>query len=161
LTAAFRTMVEYEKERLRRKAPGELQKGEESASPEYEKKILNGAVDQISWFDLEYLGERNPEVATQCWRKMKRAALDDLQSGHRAARVMEGYFSNAWMRAQFLAIRGDLMSAWQPRDGMERQLIDAMAQAQTAMFFWQERLGLRASLEPLQEKLDIEKRGGW
>jgi hypothetical protein len=154
-------LVEYEKEQFRRKAPEALQKVEESASPEYEKNILNKPVDQVSWFDLEYLGEREPELATQCWRKMKCAALDDLQSGHRAARVMEGYFSDAWMRAQFLAIRRDLMDAWQPRDGIERQLIDAMAQAQIAMHFWQARLALRASLEPMQEKLDIEKRGGW
>jgi hypothetical protein len=161
LTAAFCSMVEYEKEQLRRKAPEALQKAEESAYPEYEKKILNRPADQVTWFDLEYLGERNPELATQCWQTIKRAALDDLQSGHRASRVMEGYHSDAWMRAQFLALRRDLTSAWQPRDGLERQLIDAMAQAQTAMFFWQERLSLRASFKPMQEKLDIEKRGGW
>jgi hypothetical protein len=161
LTAAFRNMVEYEKEQLQRAAPEALKKVEDFSSPQYEKNILKSPVDQVSWYELEYIAERNPELATQCWRKMKQAALQELQSGHRASRVMEGFNSDPWERAQFIALRRELINAWQPRNGIERQLIDTMAQAQTAIFFWQERLTLRASLDPMQEKLDIKKHRGW
>jgi hypothetical protein len=74
---------------------------------------------------------------------------------------VEGYTSDAWQRARFLALREELAREWQPRNGVERQLIDQMAQAQTHMFFWQERLMVRASVEPLHEKLDMEERGSW
>ena len=35
----------------------------------------------------------------------------------------------AWHRAQFLALREELAADWRPRSGIERQLIDTMAQA--------------------------------
>jgi hypothetical protein len=43
---------------------------------------------------------------------------------------------DAWQRVRFLALREELSREWQPRNGVERQLIDQMAQAQTHMFFW-------------------------
>jgi hypothetical protein len=58
---------------------------------------------------------------------------------------MEGYGSHCWTRAQFLAVRRDLMEAWQPRNGVERQLIDMLAQAQTGYLHWLEVLTLRCS----------------
>jgi hypothetical protein len=98
---------------------------------------------------------------TQRWEEIKQAAREDLQSGHRAARTVEGYYSNPWKRAQFLAIREDLAKEWQPRNGIERQLIDTLAQAQTALFGWQEALAIYESTKSLDEKYDIEKRAGW
>ena len=67
---------------------------------------------------------------------------------------MEENDSDAWRRAQFLAIRAELVEGWQPRNGVERQLIDVMAQAQAAMFFWQERLFRHGSIE-VHEALDL------
>jgi hypothetical protein len=134
---------------------------EAPCSPEYEKNILESPPDQVHWFDLEYLTRKDPELAAQRWEKMKVEASDELKSGHRAAHVMEGYSSQPWMRAQFLAVRRDLLEAWHPRNGLERQLIDMMAQAQTAILFWQERLTVRASFEPHYEKRDIKEYGGY
>jgi hypothetical protein len=63
--------------------------------------------------------------------------------GHRAAMAMEGYGSCCW--ARFLAVRHDLLEAWQPRDGIERRLMGVLAQAQTAQLQWQEVRTLRSS----------------
>jgi hypothetical protein len=68
-----------------------------------------------------------------------------LRSGYRAAQVMEGFGSNCLGRAQFLALRHDLMEGWQPRNGVERQLIDTMAQAMTAYLYWMGVLTFRSS----------------
>src|SRR5258708_13100044 len=81
------------------------------------------------------IARSDPAKAEQRWEEMKRAALDELQTGHRAARAVE-IDDNAWQRAQFLALREDLAAEWQPRNGIERQLIDAMAQAQVGALFW-------------------------
>ena len=67
--------------------------------------------------------------------EIREAAREELRSGHRAALTVEGYGSDAWQRARFLATREDLALEWQPRNGIERQLIDIMAQAQAAMSF--------------------------
>jgi hypothetical protein len=37
------------------------------------------------------------------------------------------FAATAWQRAQFLALRHELMQEWQPRNGIERQLIDTSA----------------------------------
>jgi hypothetical protein len=43
------------------------------------------------------------------------------------------------------ALRRDLLEAWQPRNGVERQLIDTLAQAQTAQLYWLGVLTLRST----------------
>lgn len=161
LAHAYRSSVNYHKKQLGLPTSEAVAQAEAPCSPEYEQSILYGPPDQVHWSSLEDLACKDTDLALQRWEEIKQAALDELQSGHRAARVMEGYNSEAWQRAQFLAIRDDLAKEWQPRTGIERQLIDAMAQAQTAIFFWQERLMLRASIEPMHEKRDIEEHGGW
>lgn len=161
LAAVYRTSVDYHKKKLGLPTQEAVAKAEEPCPPEYEQSILHGPVDQVHWCDLEDLARNDPELALRRWDEMKREALDELRSGHRAGRVMEGYTSQAWQRAQFLAIREELAGEWQPRNGVERQLIDQMVQAQSAVFFWQERLALRASVEPMHERRDIEERGEW
>src|SRR5262249_26384536 len=49
-------------------------------------------------------------------------------------------------RAQFLAIRQALAIQWQPRGGVEWQLLDAMALAQSGWLYWLQALGRGASL---------------
>jgi hypothetical protein len=161
LASAFHSLVEYEKEQYRRTAPEALAKAQEPCHPNYEDRVLRGPPEEVSWLDLELLAEKNPALMTQRWEEIKEAAREDLQSGHRAARTVEGYYANPWKRAQFLAIRGALAKEWQPRNGIEWQLIDTLAQAQTALFSWQESLAVYQSAKCQNEKYDIEKRGDW
>src|SRR5262249_54758539 len=44
--------------------------------------------------------------------------------------------SDAWRRAQFFALCKELEDGWQPRSGIERQLLDTMAQAQSGFLHW-------------------------
>src|SRR5262249_46718609 len=41
-----------------------------------------------------------------------------------------------WKRGEFLAIRHELAEGWQPRNGLERQLIDMLAQAHAGFNYW-------------------------
>jgi hypothetical protein len=160
LAACFRSAVAYHK-KLGLPTQEAVARAEEPCPAEYQQSLLEGPADQLRWGGLEDLARADPELALRRWEEVKQEALEELQSGHRAARVMEGYNSEAWQRARFLALREELSREWQPRNGIERQLLDQMAQAQTAMYFWQQRLSLRASVEPLHEKWDLEEREGW
>jgi hypothetical protein len=144
LAAAFARMIEHYKE-IYKLSPPEALAREQEVSPDYVPRVLNGPADQVSWYDLNYLARRHPEKAALRWEEIKAEVLDELRSGHRAAKTMEGDGSHCWTRAQFLAVRRDLMEAWQPGNGVERQLIDMMAQAQTAQLHWLEILTLRSS----------------
>jgi hypothetical protein len=161
LAASFRSSVDYYKKKLSLSAPEAVARAEEPCTLGDELRVLDCPPEEVAWGDLEDLARKSPERALLRWEEVKQAALDELRSGDRAARAVEGYTSDAWQRARFLALREELAREWQPRNGVERQLIDQMVQAQTAVFFWQERLMVRASVEPLHEKLDVEERGGW
>jgi hypothetical protein len=144
LAAAFKGMIEHYKE-VYKLSPAEALAKAQEASDGYLASVLNGPADQVSWHGLNYLAAKDPEAAARRWEEAKAQALLELRSGHRAGKAMEGYGSSCWTRAQFLAVRRDLMEGWQPRNGIERQLIDMMAQAQTAHLYWLDMLTLRSS----------------
>jgi hypothetical protein len=135
LAAAFRRMIEHYKQVYGLSLPEALARAQQ-ASATYEASVLNDSADQVSWHGLDYLARQDPQKATRRWEEIKDAALDELRSGHRAAKAMEGDGPHCWTRAQFLAVRRDLMEAWQPGNGLERQLLDMLAQAQTAQLHW-------------------------
>jgi hypothetical protein len=161
LKAAYRSSVDYHKNRLKVSTDEALPRADERCSLGDIVRVLDCPPEEVRWTDLKDLAEHSPQRALHRWEEVQQAALEELQGGHQAAAVMEGYFSDAWQRAQFLAIRAELSEGWQPRNGVERQLIDQLAQAQVAMFFWQERLCQRASVAARREHRDVEERGGW
>jgi hypothetical protein len=145
LAGAYRDRVNRHKHELGLSTQEAVAKAEEPCSLSRTWRIQDGAPEELTWADLEDLVGQTGERALDRWEEVKQAALEALQSGHWAAAVLEGYDSRPWRRAQFLAIRAELTEGWQPRNGVERQLIDQMAQAQVAMFWWQERLFVRAA----------------
>jgi hypothetical protein len=99
-------------------------------------RVLNGPPDQVSWHGLSDVAGVDPDAACRRWEEIKAAAREELRSGHRAARKVEGYTRGPWHRAQFLALRAELADGWQPRGGMERLLVDTLAQAYTEQEEW-------------------------
>jgi hypothetical protein len=151
LAAAFKGMVEHYRDVWKMSTPEAVAKVQESG-PHYEASVLKGPADQVSWHGLEYVARQDPARAAARWEEVKEQALHEVRCGHRAAKAMEGYGSNCWARAQFLAMRRDLTEAWQPRNGVERQLIDMMAQAQTAQLYWLDILTLRCASQSVKRE---------
>jgi hypothetical protein len=161
MAASYRSSVDYYRRKMGLSPEGAVARTEEPCTLEGRWRIMDCPPEEVTWADLEDLARKGPELALRRWEEVREAARGELQGGERAARVMEGYNSLAWKRAQFLALREELVAEWRPRSGIEGQLIDQLAQAQTAMYFWQERLMLRGSVEPLRERRDMEEREGW
>jgi hypothetical protein len=111
------------------------------------QQALHGPPDQVSWLDLHLIARTDPDRSAARWEEIKRAALEEIQTGHRAARAAETANEGAWQRAQFLALREELASEWRPRNGIERQLLDTMAQAQAGYLSWLHILTVRTGLE--------------
>jgi hypothetical protein len=149
LAAAYKGLVENYRDVWKKSTAEAVVKAEE-VSDGYAASILKGPADQASWSGLDYLARQDVAAAARRWEEVKAEALAELRSGHRAAKAMEGYGSNCWARARFLAVRRDLMDAWQPRNGIERQLLDMLAQAQTAQLHWLEILTLRCASNSVQ-----------
>jgi hypothetical protein len=111
------------------------------------QRALSIPPDQVSWCDLHLIARTDPDRATARWEEVKRAALEELRTGYRAAQAVEPVGHQAWDRAQFLAIRAELAAEWHPRNGIERQLLDMMAQAQAGYLYWLQNLTMRTTLE--------------
>src|SRR5262245_39800749 len=78
--------------------------------------------------------------------QVKQAARREVRSGHRACEALEGYVTPCWGRAQFLAVRAELVASVQPRSAVELQLIDQLAQWQTLLWQWQETMAAYAGI---------------
>ena len=123
-----------------------LQKAQD-AHPDYFLRIVKCPPQGLTWCDLNHLAETDPALALKRWAEIKEAARDELQSGHRAAVAVDAARHSPWSRAQFLAVRDELASEWEPRNGIERVLIDTLAQAHVSYQFWLQMLTYRATVE--------------
>ena len=104
-----------------------------------EERVEEAPADQISWMALGRFMENDPERGQAVWEGIKAQARHALDSGHRAAEVLE-FNGSPWERAQYLAIRASFIEEWQPRGGIENAVIDTLAQAYSSYLFWLERL---------------------
>jgi hypothetical protein len=124
---------------------------------DYAQQILRCPPDEIAWHDLDHVGRLDPPKGLELWEEIKAQALEELRSGHRSAKALQPVANAPWQRAQFLALRHELAEEWQPRNGIERQLIDTMAMAQSSYFEWLTTLACRTSRDSVSlKKLDEE-----
>ena len=150
LAVAFGQMVQSYEKHFKLPHAEAVQRAAEAEPPDTMQRILHGPPDQVSWFDLDQVTRTDPDRALARWEEIKRAALEEVQTGHRAARAVETTGNDgAWRRAQFLALLDDLAADWRPRNGIERQLIDNMAQAQAGYLHWLHTLTVRTTLGSL------------
>ena len=126
-----------------------------------ENRVQDAPADQISWSALGCLMENDPERGQAIWDGIKAEARHELDSGHRAARVLDEIHTSPWERAQYLAVRASFVEEWQPRGGIEMALIDSMAQAYSSYLFWMERLQLTASTEAQRNDHQLKMNGKW
>jgi hypothetical protein len=161
IAAPLRRMIEHYRKKYNITPAEALARHDQPWPKQHLAQFLDGPPEEVTWHKLEIVARQDPDLAARRWEDLKREARDELRSGHRAAEAVEGYGADAWQRARFLAIREDLAGDWQPRNGIERQLIDTMAQALTSVLVWQERLAVRASVQPMREGREIDERGTW
>jgi hypothetical protein len=82
--------------------------------------------DQLSWFDLNRLAERDPNELAPIWQGIKAATRDELRSGHRTGDSLERQ-GGPWQRARFPALRDSFRQSTPPRSGIEAPLIYSRA----------------------------------
>ena len=161
MAAAFGGMVKHYREHYGLAPEEARQRAQELGESAHDEWLRNQPPDQVSWHYLDHLAQRDPQLALERWEEVKAAALQELRTGHRAAKVIEPSGSECWSRAQFIAICNELAQEWQPRNGIERQLIDIMAQAQTSYFYWLGTLTARATLRTVRDRQREEEEGRW
>jgi hypothetical protein len=115
----------------------------------------------VSWYDLTDEMAREPDAGMALWGKVKQAATNELAVGHTGAVAIESYHGGPWQRAQYFAVRAALADGLQPRNGMERLLLDGMAQAWTMHLHWLGKHAKTESLDAIRVERDRRERGEW
>ncbi len=85
------------------------------------------------------------------WTRVKDAAIEKLESGRRAAKVIDDTL------AQFLAIRDYFADQWQPTGGIESAMIDMLAVAFSLQMYWST-IGHQRALPPPSDTIALNSR---
>jgi hypothetical protein len=157
MASAYRRMIEHFRNFCQRSPQEAVARTDALSSPAFAELILTGPPKETSWFELHVLAEKDPALAATRWQEMNRAAVAEVQAKMRAAQALEGLKGSAWQRVQFLALCRELEEGWQPRNGVERQLLDTMALSQSAFLHWLNSLTLCTSLEVKKVNEDKDK----
>ncbi len=139
LAAAYRTRIAWYRREYGEQWAEAFAASEVARDGEFGRRALVDPPDQVTFSALSDLVQQDPVGAQAAWERVKQAARDELAAGHRAALAVE-FQSNAWQRAQFLAIRAAFMDQWQPASGGERLLVDMLAQTYAQYLAWTHQL---------------------
>lgn len=157
MTVAYREKLGYEPDAIDTQL---LHNPEVHAGPR--ARICNDPPDQISWWDFTLVTEHAPEVAQELWDRLKADARQELQTGMRAARMIEDESRGRPLdRARFLVLREALVDSWQPRDGRETLLVDQLAQAETLYEQAMQRFVMLTGNQSSRNEFQVEKQGTW
>ena len=110
LAAAFRQKIENYRKWYKLSEQEAIDRVSKESTVPQQARALQCPPQKLSWQALEEIAEGDPERAEQRWEEVRQAAREELRSGHRAARFIEGRDSSCWDRAQFLALRGVVRS---------------------------------------------------
>jgi len=115
----------------------------------------------LTWYDITDAIARDEAAGWAMWGTVRRTTRDELAGGVMAGQAIEGYHARPYARAALLAIREALADGLQPRNGMERLLIDGMAQAWTMHLRWLGKHVKADSLDAIRVERDVRQRDGW
>jgi len=114
-----------------------------------------------AWVDVVDSVRRDEAGGREFWDRIRQAAADDLESGRAGALAVEGAYSRPMERAEYLAVWTALADGLQPRTGLDRLLIDGMAEAWTMHRRWLHKHVLRDSLDSHRMERDERERDRW
>jgi hypothetical protein len=160
MAAAYHRMVTYYCRELKRTPDEAHIQATDSGDEQYQQQLLGKPPDQYSWWELNLLAEKSPDLAHGVWERLKAEAVDELKSGHRAIQALE-FDTGPWDRAQFLAIRRGFADEWQPRGGIELALIDTLAQTWAGYLWWLRQLNMVTTTEGKLEEALLKRDGHW
>jgi len=153
----YKGFVKVYRERMEMSAAEAHERAGEPADDFALEHAMSTTPDQVSWHAISAVAERDPDLGQRVWGRLVEQARDDLASGNRAARAIEGYQHDPWDRARFLVLRESLAKEWRPANGIEWMLIDMLAQAFTGYEVEMQRVMTYMTMEASLNDYQIQK----
>ncbi len=153
----YKGFVKVYRERMEMSAAEAHERAAEPADDFALEHAMTTTPDQVSWHAISAVAERDPDLGRQVWQRLVEQARDDLASGNRAARAMEGYQHDPWDRARFLVLCESLAKEWRLANGIEWMLTDLLAQAFTLYEVDMQRVMTYMTMEASLNDYQIQK----
>ncbi len=161
MTAAFKEFVTFYREQMGKSVEEAFALAADPADDDFLDMMHKQPPGQLSWLAFNSLAERDPALARQEWGRLIGMARDELESGHRAAKAVEGFSHRPWDRARFLALRESLAREWGPGNGVEWMLVDMLAQAYTLYEEATRHTMLLTTTEAELDRSNVRERERW
>jgi hypothetical protein len=117
--------------------------------------------DEMRWHDVATVWRQDAAAGHALWEQIKQSAAVELACGATGATAIEGHDSGPLARAQYLTIWQALADGLQPRNGLERLLIDGMAEAWVMHRQWLHKHATTESLDVMRVERDARQRDAW
>lgn len=92
--------------------------------------------ERVSWGALEAVGRDDPAASSQKWEQIQDDAKERIRTGLIGVKAVGDRSPSE--RAEYLELYAELSREWQPRNGIERNLLDHMTQAYLQFLRWQQ-----------------------
>lgn len=112
--------------------------------------------DDVQWMHIRLLLQSNVDEAEAVIRRLKERADAELRNGDRAAEAV-ALTRTPMDQIRFQALLDDLYEAWQPRNGIERRLLEQMAMSHTQFLYWMMVHGARTSHALLEKDEPLDR----
>jgi hypothetical protein len=87
----------------------------------------------VTWQQMGALGEVDLQSALSAWLGVLDYANEELESGGRGALVSD---QTPIERARYLAVRDSFIDQWKPEGGIDRAMIEMLAQSYNLYLYW-------------------------
>ena len=138
MAGSYRRQVNFYKNEYKRELPEAMELAASASTDGLQEAFLASLrempADQMTWGYLGHLENGRDGDALRKWEEVKAFAKDELTSGQRGAVAVEDLSpsqSGPLGRARYSVIVEEMAKDWSPLTGIERLLIEQMAQAYT------------------------------
>ena len=122
--------------RLLREKPHEVRRqGDLWRYPYTAEELRSLPPQRVTWEALEAVRQDDPAACYQKWQEIQDDAQQRIRTGLIGAAAVGDRSPSE--RAEYLELYDELSRDWQPRNGIERNLLDQMVQAYLQFLHWQ------------------------
>lgn len=97
-------------------------------------------ISSVGWTEMRLMEKAEPGSSEKMREVLLRCARADIKDGRLGARAVAHGRLTPMDEARYLAMVEEMSEGWEPRNGIERTLIEQMTQAHMQYMTWQERL---------------------
>ena len=99
------------------------------------ESVMSSHADDLRWDQLQSIEEKDEDAAALVWKTIKRMAREDLSAGGYAARAILVY-ETPYKYAQYLVMLKAFIESWEPRNAIERAMVETLVQAHMCYNHW-------------------------